>query len=153
MSPDRQRLFSDYAVGQISAEDFSRLDQMLNADRELRNEFLEYMNICAFLEATAACAKVHHLDLEEKTTAPLAATKIHNLKLPAWIRAIAAAAAITFVALSLIRICNPTEVPTRGLAYQDTQIQDRTKPIFGGPEPHRNQSRLVALGTPSKNAG
>jgi ferric-dicitrate binding protein FerR (iron transport regulator) len=132
MSPDPQRLFSDYAAEQISAEDFHRLQMLLDDDKELRTAFLEYMNTCAFLEDAASYSESMFPEMAETASLPgvseASDTKAKIIGFPSWAIAAAAAMALGFVTWSLRPVDAPGAISTRVLASHDAQMSsdDRT---------------------------
>ena len=69
-SEDQQALFAEYASGGISRKRLQLLEAALREDFELRNEFVEYMNLDAALGDLAALTEdeIAEIESETKTT-------------------------------------------------------------------------------------
>ncbi len=123
MKAEFQKLLSDYASGQISADDFRRLQDCLLEDEQLRTEFLEYMNTCVFLEDTASYSESLFPEsiLQAPVPPPRPATKV--IPFPHW--ALAAAAAVVIGLVTWFNLPAPaaTGVPTRIIASNNAQIE------------------------------
>ena len=133
MNSDEQKLFSDYAAGIISDEDFRRFHELLENNQTLRSEFLEYMNTCAFLEDTASYSESLY---PESALDPLlhreAPASVKRLSFPTWALAAAAAAVFAFFVWNTLDFTAGSRVTTQVIASQGATLHDSAQLLSPG---------------------
>jgi hypothetical protein len=135
MSSDHQRLFSDYAAETISAEDFRLLNELLLNNKELRAEFLQYMNTCAFLEGAASYSESLFPDTEIEALLKQDETDSAKiLRFPKWAIAVAACAMFALFLWPSRDLDSANSVSTRVIASHEAQMQNSEQVFTEGDE-------------------
>ncbi len=143
---DVRQLFSHYCRGEISAEQLQALESALREDADLRNEFIEYMNVDSGLGQLAALSKgeraeIRSFEFDAELSRPAAGESLKPSALPdaffkyyrtSWL--VAVVAAILLLATVARFIGSPAKVATSVatlVSQVDSALLHDGKPLNG----------------------